>query len=98
MFGGKVPMAEFIRVLSMVLGRTVADRTGVTGTFSVRLDFLPDAATPALPPPPPDAALSDAMSPPIFSALPEQLGLKLESVKGPVDVMVIDHVERPSEN
>jgi bla regulator protein blaR1 len=98
MFGRKVAMAEFVRVLSMVLDRPVVDRTGVTETFGVRLDFLPDAATPVLPPPPPDAASSDTMGPPIFTALQEQLGLKLESVKGPVEVMVIDHLERPSEN
>ncbi len=97
MMGEKVPMPELVRILSMVLGRTVVDRTGFTGIFDIRLDFLPDSATPALPPPPPDA-VSDTTSPIIFTALQEQLGLKLESGKGPVEVMVIDHVERPSEN
>ena len=91
-------MPEFVRMLSMVLGRTVIDKTGFTGLFDVRLDFLPDDSTPRLPPPPPDAASSDAMSPSILSALPEQLGLRLESAKGPVEVIVIDHVERPSAN
>jgi uncharacterized protein (TIGR03435 family) len=97
MFGGKIPMPELVRMLSVVLGRTVVDRTGFTGTFDVRLDFLPDDSTPPLPPPPPDA-VSSAMSPSIFSALPEQLGLRLEAAKGPVEVIVIDHVERPSAN
>jgi uncharacterized protein (TIGR03435 family) len=98
MSGGKIPMSELVRMLSVVLGRTVVDRTGFTGTFDVRLDFLPDDSTPHLPPPPPDAASSNAMSPSIFSALPEQLGLRLEAAKGPVEVIVIDQVERPSVN
>ena len=97
MSGGKVPMPEFVRMLSMVLDRTVVDRTGLTGPFDVRLDFLPDDSTPHLPPPPPGAS-SDGASPPILSALPEQLGLRLEASKGPVEVIVIDRVERPSAN
>ena len=67
------------------------------GPFDVRLDFLPDDSTPHLPPPPPGAS-SDGASPPILSALPAQLGLRLEASKGPVDVIVIDRVERPSAN
>ena len=98
MSGGKIPMPELVRMLSVVLGRTVVDRTGFTGLFDVRLDFLPDESTPNVPPPPPDAASFNAMSPSIFSALPEQLGLRLEAAKGPVEVIVIDHVERPSAN
>jgi len=104
MQGGKVLMPEFIRILSMVLGRPVLDRTGFTGAFDLRLDFSPDEAVAGLPravgqgdsssPPP-----ADPSSPPgIFAAIQEQLGLRLESTKGPVDVLLIDHVERPSEN
>jgi bla regulator protein blaR1 len=105
MFGSSVPMSEFTRVLSVLMRRTIIDKTGVTGAFDVRLQFIPDQATaglplgppppvgPGLPPPPADAA-----SVSVFEALQEQLGLKLESGKGPVEVMVIDHVERPSEN
>jgi uncharacterized protein (TIGR03435 family) len=98
MSGGKIPMPELVRMLSVVVGRTVVDRTGFTGLFDVRLDFLPDDSTPNMPPPPPGAASSDAMSPSIFSALPEQLGLRLASAEGPVDVIVIDRVERPTAN
>lgn len=100
MQGGKIPMAEFVRVLSMVLGRTVVDKTGFTGLFDVRLGFLPDETTGALPPPPPDAAGAslDSRSPSILSALPEQLGLRIEPGKGPVEVIVIEHVEQPSAN
>jgi uncharacterized protein (TIGR03435 family) len=90
-------MPEFVRVLSMVLGRTVIDRTGFTDLFDVRLDFLPDETTAAVPAPPP-GAIPDSSSPSILTALQEQLGLRLESTKGPVEVIVIDHVERPSPN
>jgi uncharacterized protein (TIGR03435 family) len=99
MQGGKVPMTEFIRALSAIVGRTVVDRTGFPGFFDVRLDFLPDETTPAMPPPPPDAAASlESRSPSMFTALQEQLGLRLESQKGAVEVLVIDHAERPLEN
>jgi uncharacterized protein (TIGR03435 family) len=95
MQGGEIPMPEFIRMLSMVLGSTVIDKTGFTELFDVRLDFLPDETTAALPPPPvpPDDPGSS-----ILIAIQEQLGLKLESTKGPVEVLAIDHVERPAEN
>ena len=97
MHGGKVPMAEFVRVLSLVLGRTVMDQTGFGGVFDVNLNFLPDDATPGLPPPPPGAISADVASPSIFSAV-QQVVLRLESTRGPVEVLVIDHVERPSDN
>jgi uncharacterized protein (TIGR03435 family) len=90
-------MAEFVRVLSRVLGRTVTDRTGFAGVFDVNLDFLPDDTTVGLPPPPPGAIPFGTASQSIFSAV-QQLGLRLESTKGPVEVLVIDHVERPSAN
>ena len=95
--GGKVPMAEFVRMLSRVLGRPVTDRTGFPGVFDVNLDFLPDETMAGLPPPPPGAIPAETASPSIFSAV-QRLGLRLESTKGPVDVLVIDHVERPSAN
>jgi len=96
MQGGKIPMTEFIRVLSMVLGRSVIDRTGFTELFDARLDFVPDEITEAMPAPPPNAG--DSNFPSILTALQEQLGLRLESTKGPVEVLVVDHVERPSAN
>ena len=97
MRGGKVPMAEFVRVLSMELGRTVTDQTGFSGVFDINLDFLPDDTTPGLPAPPPGAIPAGIASPSIFTAI-QQLGLRLESTKGPVEVLVIDHVGRPSSN
>jgi uncharacterized protein (TIGR03435 family) len=95
--GGKVPMTEFVRTLSRVLGRPVTDRAGFSGVFDVNLDFLPDDTTAGLPAPPPGTIPAESASPSIFSAV-QQLGLRLESTKGPVEVLVIDHVERPSAN
>ena len=99
MLGGKIAMTEFARTLSMTLGRTVIDKTGLTGFYDVKLDFVPDEATAALPPPPPDAVTAlDSKNPSILTALQEQLGLRLESAKGPVEVIIVDHVERPAAN
>jgi uncharacterized protein (TIGR03435 family) len=95
--GGKLAMAELSRILSMALGRAVIDKTGFTGLFDAQLDFTADETTAALPPPPPDAA-PEFKNPSILVALQEQLGLRLESTKGPVEVIVIDQVERPSAN
>jgi len=100
MRGGKVPMAEFVRALSGVLGRTVTDQTGFSGVFDVDLEFRRDDTTAfdtraGLAPPPPGVIPAKTTSPSIFSAV-QQLGLRLESTKGPVEVLVIDHVERPS--
>ncbi|MGA3202289.1 MAG: TIGR03435 family protein [Bryobacteraceae bacterium] len=67
-----------------VLDRAVLDRTGIVGEFDVNLEWTPDES--------PDPGAS------IFTALQEQLGLKLETQKGVVDVLVVDHVERPSAN
>ena len=94
--GGKISMAELARVLSNLMGRTVLERTGVDGEFDVHLQFGLDDAIFGIPRPPGVAAENGPPS--IFVAVQEQLGLKLESTKGPVEVLVIDHVERPSGN
>jgi uncharacterized protein (TIGR03435 family) len=83
-------MGDLAKYLSPVLGRQVVDKTGVSGRFPVHLTFIPDVA--AVPDDPGNHG------PSIFTAVQEQLGLKLDSAKGPVEVLVIDHVEHPSEN
>jgi uncharacterized protein (TIGR03435 family) len=95
MHGGKIAMPELVRTLSMLLGRSVIDRTGFTGLFDLQLDFVPDDTTPAMPPPPPGSYTSGVS---IAQALQQQLGLRLESAKGPVQVIVVDQAERPSAN
>ena len=79
-----------------LLGRNVIDATGLTGAYEVHLKWAMDSLSP--PAGPNATPPSDATGPSIFTALQEQLGLKLESTKGPVEVLVIDHVERPSAN
>ena len=89
-------MANLVGTLSANVGRVVLDRTGLTGEFDVELQWTLDRVPLAG-----DASTNPAPSPDgpsIFTAVQEQLGLKLESVKGPVDVLVIDHVEQPTEN
>jgi bla regulator protein BlaR1 len=98
MRGGKVTVADLVRTLSNVLGQTVVDRTEVQRTFDVHLEFTPDETLGGLPAPPPVASPSTDLHGNLFAAIQEQLGLKLESAKGPVDILVIDSVERPSGN
>jgi uncharacterized protein (TIGR03435 family) len=100
-------LAEFSKLLDLVLDRPIIDKTGITGRFDVHLEFALDEGTPGLRGPlahgggpggDPSAAPSDPAGPSIFTALQEQLGLKLVRAKGPREFLVIDHVERPSEN
>jgi uncharacterized protein (TIGR03435 family) len=104
--GQGIPMATLITLLSGQVGRTVVDQTGLKGKYDISLQWSPDPSQGAMfhgppggnpggdaPPPPPDTS-----GPTIFTALQEQLGLKLEPQKGPVEIIVIDHVEQPSEN
>jgi uncharacterized protein (TIGR03435 family) len=91
------------RVLSDQVGRTVVDKTGLTATYDYNLEWTPDNAAPAKPGgadggPPRNDNGGEAVGPSIFTAVQEQLGLKLESTKGMVDVIVIDHIDLPSEN
>jgi uncharacterized protein (TIGR03435 family) len=91
--GTTMRMADLTRNFSAILGRHVMNNTGVTGTFRVHLTFTPDDSMQQLGGPP-----AAADGPTIFTAVQEQLGLKLDSGKGPVDVLVIDRVEKPSGN
>lgn len=85
--GGGVTMETLAQILTAPAGRPVFDRTGLTGGYNVLLKWTPLAA---------DAPAADAVS--IFTAVQEQLGLRLESGTAPLDVLVIDRIERPSEN
>lgn len=78
-------MGSFARFLSRQAGRPVVDKTGLAGAYDVRLEWSPDQN--------PESAAES-----IFSALQEQLGLKIEATKAPVSFVVVDSVERPSEN
>ena len=96
--GGRIAMPALVRTLSMILARPVVDRTAHSGLFDLELRFLPDQTTAAIPPPPPGSPISEDNTPNILAALPEQLGLRLEASRNPVDVIVIDRIERPAAN
>ena len=98
-----IPLDRLEDVLSRVTGRPVVNQTGLKGLYDFTLKWTPEEGEGPMmggpPGPPPDAPPPpDANGPTIFTALQEQLGLKLESQKAPMDTVVIDHVEQPSEN
>ena len=93
--GSDHTVALLAEQLSRVLGRVVVDKTGLDGRFELTLRWTQDdmaSATPATEP-----SLADG-APSLFTAIEEQLGLKLKSEKGPVPILVIDHLEMPSAN
>jgi uncharacterized protein (TIGR03435 family) len=92
------PIGNLVNMLSMQTGQQVVDKTGLSGYYDVTLQFTADAGAFRGGPPPPGAGDSDAGGTSIFTALQEQLGLKLDSAKAPVDTITIDHIEEPSEN
>jgi bla regulator protein blaR1 len=101
--GQGVPLDTLIRAISGQLGRPVVDRTGLTGRFDIKLQWTPDAGQSLTPlggalPPGVELPPSDPNGPSLFTAVQEQLGLRLESQKAPVDLIVIDSVEKPTEN
>jgi uncharacterized protein (TIGR03435 family) len=92
-------------MLSHQLGRQVVDKTALSGNYDFTLQWMPDESQPQSP----GASEGDAarvsasavapdVSASLFTAIQEQLGLKLEAQRGPIDVLVIDHVEEPSPN
>lgn len=93
--GKSVGLRMLVLNLSNALDRQVVDKTGLTGSYDFELKWAPDmvsSGTGGTSPP------SDTDGPSLFTALPDQLGLKLESMRGPVQVWVIDGVEKPSLN
>jgi uncharacterized protein (TIGR03435 family) len=90
---GSTTITALVNFLAPNQQRVILDRTGLEGRYAITLEWTPDRAPLPLAG---DAPPSD--KPPLVTALQEQLGLKLESERGPVDVIVVDHVERPAEN
>ena len=91
--GGKllvqaITMSRFAIQLGGLVDGPVEDKTGLMGKYDFTLEWTPSTS----------GAASEDGGPSIFTALQEQLGLKLEPAKGQVEVLVIDHIERPSEN
>jgi uncharacterized protein (TIGR03435 family) len=110
---GQSATLDFLaQILAQQLGRPVIDRTGLTGTYDFALEWTPEsgqglgpgfgspgASIPGKEPPRLDNPAPDEQSgPSIFAAIQEQLGLKLESRKAPTEIIVIESVEKPSEN
>jgi uncharacterized protein (TIGR03435 family) len=93
-----VPLAQITPMLGRFLGRTVTDKSGLTGKFDIRLEWTPDEMQLAQFAPGAQLPPEESGGPSIFTAVEQQLGLKLESQKGPVETIVIDRAEKPSEN
>lgn len=94
--GRAVTMARFCEVLSLGFDRMVVDKTGLAGNFSFQAKW--SRPPEELPGPNTPIADADILGASVFSVLPEQLGLKLNAARGPVEVLVITHAERPAAN
>jgi uncharacterized protein (TIGR03435 family) len=92
---GTQPMSQVALMLSSLVSRLVVDRTGIAGNYSGTVTYTPDVA-------PrdggPDVPAADPNGASLFTAIQEQFGVKLEPARGPVDVLVIDRIERPTED
>lgn len=86
--GKGVAMWNLVRTLSSITGRLVVNKTGLTGRYDVALNWTPDMGT----------ENPQQNGPSIFTAVQEQLGMKLESAKEPIDTIVVDRIEKPSED
>jgi uncharacterized protein (TIGR03435 family) len=103
--GQGAPIENLVRSLCFVLGGTIVDQTGLTGKYDFNLKWTPEVGS-GMPAGPSDGGPAGAgnapaagnSGPSLFTALEEQLGLKLDAKKVPTDVIVIDHVEQPSPN
>jgi uncharacterized protein (TIGR03435 family) len=90
--GQQIPIGALLGTLSSLTGRNVIDKTGLTGKYDITLRWNSDQGFAS------EDLERGASAPSIFTALKEQLGLELDSAKGSVKTLVIDHIERPSEN
>jgi uncharacterized protein (TIGR03435 family) len=84
---GTMEMPELASHLASILGRQVTDQTGLAGAYTFSLKWTPD-----------DKPVTDNSPPSLVTAIQEQLGLRLDSTKGPVEILVVDHAEKPTEN
>jgi uncharacterized protein (TIGR03435 family) len=101
MRAGGTTMEQFATMISGTAQRVVIDKTGLTGYYDIALTYTPTgdqlpqgAPPPGAPAPPP----IDPDGPTFFTAIQEQLGLKLDNQRGPVEVVVIDSIQQPTEN
>ena len=90
LIGQGIPLTTLVGLLSRQVHRTVLDKTGLTDKYDVTLKWTNENNS--------APADGEDAAPSIFTALEEQLGLKLQNAKGPVDTLVVDHIEKPSEN
>jgi uncharacterized protein (TIGR03435 family) len=98
---GGFPLSQFAQFLSTTVQRIVVDRTGLTGNFDLNMTWTPDQLPQGRGDPPPGAPplpAIDPNGPSISTAVQEQLGLKLDSTKAPVEVLVVDRAEHPMED
>jgi uncharacterized protein (TIGR03435 family) len=95
-FGQHGRISQLADRLATMLGRTVVDKTDLDGVYDIELTFTPDTDMTA--PLPPGQPASDVPGPSLFTAIQEQLGMKLVAGKGPVEVIVIDSAEKPAGN
>jgi len=98
MIGNAVTLALFAKFLSQRLDRVVIDKTNLSGRFDIQLQWAPDIGENPLDLGGHTIPLADSSRPSIFAPVQEQLGLRLESAKDPVEVLVIDYVEQPTAN
>jgi uncharacterized protein (TIGR03435 family) len=84
-----MPIAVLAKVLTDQIHRLVIDKTGLTGNYDLTLQWMPDDSP---------ASTDDNAPPSIYTAVQEQLGLKLQPAKAPVEVLVVDHAAMPTEN
>ncbi len=103
--GSAVSMTNIVLMIGQLTGRWVVDKTGVTGFYDFRLQWTPDPFAAPLPFEPRGAAAAgaappsaDPSGPSVITAVQEQLGLRIESTKAPMEVLIIDSVQKPSAN
>jgi uncharacterized protein (TIGR03435 family) len=97
MSGSGVSIDRLVGLLASQVGRPIIDKTNLAGTYDFSLKFAPPQPTSVAAGANADSA-TEPVGPSLFTAIQEQLGLKLESTKGPVEVLVIDSVQKPTEN